>query len=304
MKTKIQMVCSTATCNRLSKATCAGNRSNLKKYYTILEIPEDASPEQIKAAFRKKAKETHPDRGGDAATFIDVKEAYDVLSDPEQRARYDRGEEPNREETHESTVTSWEDFVRQYPFAADVRAPADPFLDGELPTVALGAIHHRGMLLSSRADVREAKNILLGEKIDYQLHNWSRMTREERWSLPHLRKAIETFRTEVGLLDHEYQELMDRFHEIEAMDQAEREIDADQEWSDMQEDQFDLPETNTKARFLSDKSQGVYEPYGTKHKPGRRFDRGRKAGERGHRRGDDHNPGGNERRMVNRFRRK
>lgn len=58
----------------------------MKDYYKILNVSETATADQIKAAFRVKAKETHPDQhGGDSkyqALFNDVVEAYEVLSDP------------------------------------------------------------------------------------------------------------------------------------------------------------------------------------------------------------------------------
>jgi DnaJ-class molecular chaperone len=64
--------------------------------YRVLEIPRDADPALIKQAYRKLAKRLHPDRNpGDeraAQRFREVTEAYDLLSDPARRARYDRGE--------------------------------------------------------------------------------------------------------------------------------------------------------------------------------------------------------------------
>lgn len=60
--------------------------------YSRLDVDPTASPEVIAAAYRRKARVLHPDvpRTGDAQAFIRVKEAYDVLSDAERRARYDR----------------------------------------------------------------------------------------------------------------------------------------------------------------------------------------------------------------------
>lgn len=58
--------------------------------YAILGVARDATAEQIKKAFRSKAKATHPDHGGDPAMFSQVALAHDVLSDPDSRARYDR----------------------------------------------------------------------------------------------------------------------------------------------------------------------------------------------------------------------
>jgi len=62
-------------------------------YYTLLGVDRDASAEEIKRAFRKRARETHPDVNvGDGAeeAFKRINEAYEVLSDPDRRARYDR----------------------------------------------------------------------------------------------------------------------------------------------------------------------------------------------------------------------
>ncbi len=63
-------------------------------YYAILGVSRDASPEEIKRAYRRCAIKYHPDRNpGDKeaeARFKLCAEAYEVLSDPEKRARYDR----------------------------------------------------------------------------------------------------------------------------------------------------------------------------------------------------------------------
>jgi molecular chaperone DnaJ len=63
-------------------------------FYEILEVPRDASGEDIKRAYRRLARKYHPDANpGDAgaeARFKELAAAYEVLSDPEKRSRYDR----------------------------------------------------------------------------------------------------------------------------------------------------------------------------------------------------------------------
>ena len=65
-----------------------------KDYYDVLGIARGASADEIKKAFRKKAKELHPDRNADnpnaEAQFKEANEAYDVLKDADKKAAYDR----------------------------------------------------------------------------------------------------------------------------------------------------------------------------------------------------------------------
>ena len=64
-----------------------------RDYYDILEVGTNASEEDIRKAFRKKAMEFHPDRNkaDDASErFKEVNEAYQILSDPQRRGQYDR----------------------------------------------------------------------------------------------------------------------------------------------------------------------------------------------------------------------
>src|SRR5690242_14442389 len=64
--------------------------------YATLGVTRSATEKDIKSAYRKLAKELHPDRNTDnpkaAERFSDVTKAYDLLSDKDKRARFDRGE--------------------------------------------------------------------------------------------------------------------------------------------------------------------------------------------------------------------
>src|SRR5690606_18435310 len=65
-----------------------------RDYYEVLGLSRNATPEEIKKAYRKVAMQYHPDRNpGDKAAeekFKEAAEAYEVLSDPDKKAQYDR----------------------------------------------------------------------------------------------------------------------------------------------------------------------------------------------------------------------
>jgi curved DNA-binding protein len=68
--------------------------ANFKDYYGLLGIARDASPHEVKLAYRKLAREHHPDvaknKNASDERFKDINEANEVLSDPEKRKKYDQ----------------------------------------------------------------------------------------------------------------------------------------------------------------------------------------------------------------------
>ena len=68
--------------------------STKRDYYEVLGVTKDSDENAIKKAYRQLAKKYHPDMNpGDAeaeAKFKEVNEAYDVLSDPDKKAKYDQ----------------------------------------------------------------------------------------------------------------------------------------------------------------------------------------------------------------------
>jgi len=68
-------------------------------YYGTLGVSRNATPEEIKKAYRKQAMKHHPDRNnGDDTKFKQVQTAYDVLSDPQKKQMFDMGADPNQQQ--------------------------------------------------------------------------------------------------------------------------------------------------------------------------------------------------------------
>src|SRR5437660_1510481 len=74
-----------------------GNAHVVRDYYGTLGVAADAGPDEIKRAYRRLARELHPDVNPDPAAqerFREVSAAYEVLSDPEKRRIVDLGGDP------------------------------------------------------------------------------------------------------------------------------------------------------------------------------------------------------------------
>jgi molecular chaperone DnaJ len=96
-----------------------------KNYYLILGLPFGATPEEIKSAYRQKAKELHPDYyGDDCAPFRDIQEAYECLSDPQQRQAYD-----DLMARQQRSMTAWRE-MRAEPLRTR-RCPVEPLVPTE-----------------------------------------------------------------------------------------------------------------------------------------------------------------------------
>lgn len=85
------------------KAQTLLKRSKQKDYYKVLDIDRESDASTIKQAYRRLTKQHHPDKARaqgvskeDAEKkMASINEAYEVLSDPELKARFDRGDDPN-----------------------------------------------------------------------------------------------------------------------------------------------------------------------------------------------------------------
>jgi len=108
-----------------------------RDYYEILGVSRNANEDEVKKAFRRLAKQYHPDANkekGAEARFIEVNEAYEVLSDPQKRAAYDRyghsglGNGANGAGFSDfggfNTINDLRDLLRRYGWCATALKPA------------------------------------------------------------------------------------------------------------------------------------------------------------------------------------
>ncbi len=94
-------------------------------YYEVLGVPRDADADTIRRAYRKLARKYHPDLNSDGDAeerFKELGEAYEVLSDADKRARYDRLGARWHEAEHEAPDESFEDFFAHQGFGDGTRA--------------------------------------------------------------------------------------------------------------------------------------------------------------------------------------
>ncbi len=154
----------------------------MKNYYEILEIIITASQDEIKKAYRLKAVKYHPDKHfGDryfADKFIEVKEAYDILSDEQKRKEYDEQykiyfskSEPQEEKVKKQREREEEDKFRYDPYK-----PFYSYQDRatqETPQFN-PKINHWGELLSADTDF-----FILPKKIGKIISGWSTLTKDK-----------------------------------------------------------------------------------------------------------------------------
>jgi curved DNA-binding protein len=93
-------------------------------YYEVLGVPRDADQDAIRRAYRKLAREYHPDLNSDSDAedrFKELGEAYEVLSDADKRDRYDRLGARWRETEREAPEENFEDFFAHQGFGDGTR---------------------------------------------------------------------------------------------------------------------------------------------------------------------------------------
>ena len=107
--------------------------------YTTLGVPWNATPDDITRAWRKIAQRLHPDRaGGDADAFAEASAAYEILSDPERRKRFDdtgETEQPSRTDHLDLLAQLFDELINQG-VARNFLTTAAEIIHGTLTTIA------------------------------------------------------------------------------------------------------------------------------------------------------------------------
>ena len=157
-----------------------------KDLYKELGVPNEATPEQIKKAYRKKMVNIHPDKNGGACSedFHDCQLAYEVLYDPDSRAYYDRtGKVPKESKDKMEAEILFSEIL----FKAVVETPNDITLTIDVVGLAVDILkehreehleelhrvkefHRRSEVVRERMSSKDERNVT-DRFIETQIHN-------------------------------------------------------------------------------------------------------------------------------------
>jgi len=168
--------------------------------YAVLDVPQDATKDQIKRAYRRKAKSTHPDAGGSKEAFADLAMAYGVLFDPERRARYDAtGEYEERSALNGDAQI----FACINAVLADVLGHDQDYLDHDLVGIIRETLNNQIKALKSRLVKIETANErakrMQGRFTRDQDEEDNLLERMVAWHLANSIKAAQQVKAEIEL---------------------------------------------------------------------------------------------------------
>jgi len=113
------------------------------KLYDLLGIQKGASAEDIKRAYKKAAVQHHPDKGGDPEVFKEVSAAYQLLSNGEERQRYDALGDDDYKAATEGVVAAV--ALTQAPFSSSSLVAVEASVADSEVAVALLLVDHEGV---------------------------------------------------------------------------------------------------------------------------------------------------------------
>lgn len=139
-------------------------------HYETLGVTSDASPEDIKRAFRKKSSKHHPDKpGGNAEAMAAVNAAYECLSDPTRRLGYDQtGRDPAKGPSL--------DDVAEHALQSLIRQMLDDARPGNLVHMLNTHITRRIASIKQDMQLNERKVVRLSKQLDRVVRKNSRMS--------------------------------------------------------------------------------------------------------------------------------
>jgi len=187
--------------------------------YETLGVTRDATPEEIKAAFRAKAKATHPDAGGADAAFAEVSTAYSILSVEEKRREYDKsGRADNRAENeHRFAFALIEGMMRKV--IEEYEEADDDLICNDIIETMIVVMHDhiaqietdmekfkrnvvRLSALSKRFSTKaEGATNVCGNMVDYKIANLNRRLEEGAKAIERHQQAIELLKNQAFKAD-------------------------------------------------------------------------------------------------------
>jgi len=129
---------------RASLALSKNHCTQMQDPYAVLGVSSSATISEIKAAYRQKAKETHPDSHGGSPVYVsqfrEVTDAYALLSDPDQRSRYDRTGAADESQVASDAKEIYEAIAYIRNRAAEAKEEAKSYALGGAAWLAAGVI--------------------------------------------------------------------------------------------------------------------------------------------------------------------
>lgn len=120
--------------------------------YGDLNIDPSASEEEIKKAYRKKAMKSHPDRGGDAEQFHQITKAYDILSNPDSRNRYDQTGDESASDFEKQVAAN---MVRVFEMIIDADDVSGDFIKLASRTTNNAIVEHKKEIKKNKKQIQK-----------------------------------------------------------------------------------------------------------------------------------------------------